>query len=90
MPDPKHKDAFKRMRQNEQSRARNRAYRSTMRTQIKKLNAAIGSGDVDGAKAQLPEAVSVIQRLAQKGIIHKRQAARRVGRLTRHVNEMSS
>ena len=44
MPDHKHQDAFKRMRQNEKRRVRNRAYRSRMRTEIKKLRVAIEAG----------------------------------------------
>ena len=86
---PTHKDAEKRMRQSARLRMRNRHYRSMMRSQIKKLRAAVDGGSVEEAKAQLPKAVSVIQRVAQKGIIHRRQAARRVSRLTLAVNKLS-
>ena len=89
MPDHKHKDAFKRMRQNEKSRIRNRAYRSQMRTEIKKLRVVIEAGDAAAAGVQLPKTVSMIHRLAQKGIIHRKQAARRVRRLSRSVNALS-
>ena len=89
MPDHKHQDAFKRMRQNAKRRARNRTYRSRMRTEIKKLRVAIDAGDSAAAKEQLPKAVSIIHRLAQKGIIHRKQAARRVSRLSHSVNALS-
>jgi small subunit ribosomal protein S20 len=81
-----HKDAIKRDRQNQKRRLRNRHFRSMMRTEIKKLRKAIDAGDASNAAASLPETVSVIQRLAQKGIIHKSQAARRVSRLALQIN----
>jgi small subunit ribosomal protein S20 len=77
---------MKRMRQNAKLRARNRHYRSTMRTEIKKVREAIASGDHAAASAQLPSAVAIIQRLAQKGIIHSRQANRRVSRLYKAIS----
>ena len=82
-----HKDALKRIRQNAVRRQRNKHYRSMMRTEIKKLNSAIDAGDAAAAKAQLPKTVSLIQRVAQKGIIHRKQAASRVSRLSLAVNE---
>ena len=85
-----HNDALKRNRQNIVRRARNRHYRTMMRTQIKKLNAAIDSGDAAAAQAALPATVSLIQRVAGKGIIHRRQAARRVSRLTNKVVALAS
>ena len=89
MPDHKHQDAFKRMRQNTKRRARNRTHRNRMRTEIKKLRLAIEAGDSSAAQAQLPKTVSMIQRVAQKGIIHRKQAARRVSRLAQSVNALS-
>ena len=85
---PNHKDAIKRLRQSKDRRNRNRHYRTKMRGQIKALNALIETGDADAAKAMLPKTVSEIQRVAQKGIIHSRQAARRVSRLSLAVNAL--
>jgi len=85
-----HKDAIKRARQSSERRLRNRGYRTRMRNQIKKLRSAIEAGDVDTAKALLPDTVSIIQRVSQKGVIHKRNASRRVSRLTHAVNGMSA
>ena len=76
-----HSDAMKRIRQNETRRTRNRHYKSMMRTKTKQLRAAISSGDTETATAMFPQTVSLINRLASKGIIHKNQAARRVSRL---------
>ena len=85
-----HKSALKRIRQNAKRRAHHRHYRSSMRTEIKKLLTAIDAGDAEAAKAQLPGTVSIIQRVAQKGIIHRRQAARRVSRLSGKVNALNA
>mgnify|MGYP001171936587 FL=1 len=80
--------AIKRNRQNAKRRAHNRHYRSYMRTQIKNLRSAIDSGDAAAAKDLLPLAVASIQKVAQKGIIHKKNAARRVSRLSKSVNAL--
>ncbi|MED5373489.1 MAG: 30S ribosomal protein S20 [Myxococcota bacterium] len=85
-----HADALKRMRQNAKRRMRNRHYRATMRTQIKKVRVAIEAGDAETAAANLNGAVSIIQRLATKGIIHRNQASRRVARLYKAVNKLKA
>ena len=77
--------AIKRNRQNAKRRAHNRHYRSTMRTQIKRVRAAIEAGDKAAAQALLPGTVAINQRVAQKGIIHKRNAARRGSRLNKAI-----
>ena len=69
---------------------RNRAYRTRMRNQIKRLRAAVDAGDVEVAQTELQTAVSVIQKLASKGVIHRNQAARRVQRLAHAVKGMSA
>ena len=85
-----HKDAIKRMKQNQKRRAKNRHYRSTMRSQIKKVRAAVEANDAATASAELNKAVSIIQRLASKKIIHKRNADRRVARLYAAVNKLKA
>jgi len=85
-----HQDARKRARQSIERRLRNRHYRSRMRNEIKKLRTAIEAGDSEAAQALLPGTVGMIQKIAQKGVIHKRNASRRVSRLTRAVNAIGS
>ena len=82
-----HKDAVKRHRQNQKRKAYNKHYKSTMRTMTKKFRAAAESNDAESLKALLPAATQLIQKLAQKGIIHKNQAARRVSRLHKLSNQ---
>ena len=79
------KSAEKRNRQNEQNRLRNRAHRSRLRTAIKKLRTAVASGDAGAAKELLPETLSIIDKTAQKGVIHDNAASRYKSRLAHQV-----
>jgi small subunit ribosomal protein S20 len=79
---PNHKSAEKRVRQNEKRREVNRGNRSRLRTGIKKLRAALESGDAGSAQAILPATVSLIDKAVQKGVLHRNAAARYKSRLT--------
>ena len=83
-----HKDAIKRARQSIKRRLTNRHDRSTMRTEIKKLRAAIEEGDLTVAEQLLPGTVSILQKYAQKGLIHPRNASRHVSRLSLAVHAL--
>ena len=85
-----HKSAEKRMRQNDRKNEVNSRNRGTLRTQIKKLRAAVDSGDATSAKNILTETVSVIDKSVQKGVLHKNAAARHKSRLTGTVNKLSA
>ncbi|MEX0648205.1 MAG: 30S ribosomal protein S20 [Balneolaceae bacterium] len=82
---PQHKSAIKRMRQNEKRRQHNKTRRSKMRTLVKKVTSAT---DKETAEKNLKEAVSFLDRLSVKGIIHPNTAARKKSKLTRHVNNL--
>ncbi len=82
--------ARKRARQNDKARAHNASLRSMARTYIKKVLAAVESGDAEGAKAALAAAVPVIDRIADKGIIHKNKAARHKSRLNAKVKAIAA
>ena len=82
--------AKKRARQAEKRRAHNASLRSLVRTNIKKVVAAIDTGDADQAKAAYAAAVPVIDRMADKGIIHKNKAARHKSRLNAQVKALSA
>ena len=77
--------AKKRARQAEVSRRRNASQRSMVRTAIKKVQSAVGAGDYATAQAAYLAAVPVIDRMADKGIMHKNKAARHKSRLTAQV-----
>jgi small subunit ribosomal protein S20 len=85
-----HKSAEKRIRQNERRNEVNRRNRSSLRTQVKALRAAIAAGDQEQAKAALNETVSLIDKSIQKGVLHRNAAARYKSRLTVRVNQMSA
>jgi small subunit ribosomal protein S20 len=84
-----HKSAEKRVRQNVKRNAINRASRSKLRTQIKKLRTALGVSDKPGSTELLNPTVSLIDKMVNKGIIHKNTAARYKSRLTKHVSELA-
>ena len=84
---PNHKSAEKRVRQNEKRRVLNRGNRSKVRTYIKKMRAALDSGKSEEIQSVLPEAISVIDKAVQKGVMHKNAAARYKSRLTLRANQ---
>ena len=82
--------AKKRARQAEKRRTHNASLRSLVRTKIKHVVAAIVTGDAEQAKAALDSAVPVIDRMADKGIIHKNKAARHKSRLNAQVKALAA
>lgn len=81
--------ARKRVRQNATHRARNRWRLRTMREAIKTFEAKLSAGNKGEAKEALRSVCSIIDRTAQKGVIHKSQAARRKSRLTAKLKAAS-
>ncbi len=77
------KSAIKRARQNEKRRVANRIYRSTARTRVKKVRLLVEAGNLEQAEVQIASAISALDRAAEKGIIHKNNAARRKSRLVK-------
>ena len=82
--------ARKRARQAQNHRTRNVSHRSKVRTYIKKVVAAVETGDREAADAALAEAIPVIDKMAGKGIMHRNKAARHKSRLTARVNALSA
>lgn len=68
----------------------NKHRRSMMRGQIRKVEEAIASGDASAAAAALQTAQPEIMRSAQKGIVHKNTASRKISRLSKRVKALSS
>lgn len=85
-----HKSAEKRNRQAQIRRLRNRINRSKMKNVVRSLYTAIDSGSVEEAKEALQVAVPVIAKTASKGTIHKKNASRKISRLTRRVNALEA
>lgn len=83
------KSAKKRILVNRTKADRNKAIRSGVKTAIKKVFAAIESGDKTAASSELRSAIKVIEMAASKGVYHKNNAARKVSRITKAVNKMA-
>jgi len=81
--------ARKRARQAEMTRQRNASQKSALRTAVKKVKKAIESGDKAGAAKQLVDSQSVIDRIAEKKIVHKNLASRTKSRLAQAIKAMS-
>src|ERR1044072_8892179 len=84
---PNHKSAEERVRQSEKRRAINRGHKTKVRTYLKKLRAALDTGKSDEIQKVLPDAISVIDKSVQKGVLHKNAAARYKSRLTVQANQ---
>lgn len=83
------KSAKKRIIVNRTRAERNKSIRSGVKTAMKKVFAAIESGDKNAAKAELASATRVIEKAATKGVYHKNNAARKVSRISKAVNQMA-
>lgn len=82
------KSALKRIRQDEKRRARNRIIRSRTRTFVKNAKQAIAEGDSAEAVKAVQQAISALDKAAQKGVIHRNNAARRKSRLMKRFNAL--
>jgi small subunit ribosomal protein S20 len=85
-----HKSAEKRNRQATVQRMRNRAIKSRMKNTIRQVDEAIAAGSVEKAMEALKLAIPVIAKTGAKGTIHKKNASRKVSRLTKRVNSMQT
>lgn len=84
------KSAKKAVRQISRRTVANKGRRSQMRSSVRKVEEAIASGNKDAAQAALREAEPVMARTAQKGILHRRAAARKVSRLAKRIGAMGT
>ena len=82
---PNTKSAKKRLRQNVAQRERNRAIKSALRTQCRKVREAIAEGDVDRAEAEFQKAAKQLDRAGSRNIIHQNCAARTKSRLSAKI-----
>ena len=82
--------ARKRAKQNQVRRVRNHAQRATVRTAVKKFEAALEASDVEAAKTAYQDTVSKIDRAVVKGLHHKNRAARLKSRLNKRLKEIAA
>jgi len=82
------KSQIKRNRQNLKRRERNRQFRGSARTSVKKARTVIEKGETQEAEIAVKSAISTLDHVAQKGIIHKNNAARRKSRLMKRLAQI--
>ena len=75
---------LKRVRQSNKNKKRNKHYKSLLSTTIKKVKAL----DKKDAQVELKNAIKTIDKIAAKGIIHKKNASNKKSKLTKHVNQL--
>jgi len=81
------KSALKRTKIARIRTARNAAYKSMMKTAIRRFETSLKENDLTGSQENLRKATRIIDKLASKGIIHKNTAARKKSRLTKRFNK---
>lgn len=80
-----HASALKAHRQSLNNREHNRQFRARLRNALKSIRAAIDGNDLAAAKSALKDTISLIDRMASKGIIHRNAAGRYKSRLTTRI-----
>ena len=84
-----HASALKAHRQSLVHRERNRRFRSQLRTTLKQIRSVIDGKDKATAKKQLGAAISLIDKMASKGVIHRNTASRYKSRLSARLSKAS-
>jgi small subunit ribosomal protein S20 len=82
------KSAIKRIKQNHKRRLRNRLFSGRARTFVRNARSNLETGSPEDARTTTLVAISALDKAAEKGIIHKNNAARRKGRLMRRLAQM--
>ena len=82
------KSQIKRNKQNQKRRMRNRVYRGTARTYVRKAEAAIKVGDAQASQEEVLKAIKALDKASSKGVINKNNAARRKSRMVKKLNTM--
>jgi len=85
-----HKSALKKARQSEAARLRNMFHKSRAKSAVKEVRTHLSENDPEKAKETLKHTVSILQKTASKGVIHKKKAARKISRLARAVNQAAA
>ena len=84
------KSALKANRQNIRRREHNRQMRSKLRSALKAIRTSLEAKDLSGAKAALSATVSIVDKMATKGIIHRNTAGRYKSRLSARMSKATA
>jgi small subunit ribosomal protein S20 len=85
-----HRSAIKRHRQSEARRLRNSSVKTSIRTAVKKVRENVKEGKEEDARLSLAKTVSLLDGAVSKGVLHRRNASRKISRLTVAVNSIAS
>ena len=85
-----HRSAIKQDRQSKQRRMRNIRTKSYVKTMVKRVREAVAQRDVGGSMESLAKAIRALDKSASKGVIHRKTASRKISRLTKSVNALTS
>lgn len=85
-----HRSAVKRHAQSETKRLRNKAYKSELKTATKKVGEAATAGNAEDAAKNLKEVTVLLDKAVTKNVLHRNNASRKISRLTKAVNAISS
>ena len=86
---PNIKSAKKRVELSKISNARNKMYKSTLKSTLKKFDTAVAEGDREKADSAFKAAVKMVDQSVTKGILHKNNAARKKSSMTVKLNHMA-
>lgn len=84
------KSAIKRVNTNNKKRLENQVFKSTMRTEIKKVEKLIEANQIEEAKTALNATVKAIDKAVSKGAIHKNNGNRQKARLAKMINNATA
>jgi len=85
-----HKSTIKRAKQSEARRLRNMSVKTKTKKAVKDVRIAVAENSEEKARENLKKAISITQKAASKGVIHKKKASRKISRLARQVNQITS
>ena len=84
------KSQFKRNRQNEKRRLRNKSVKSALKTAVRKFHESVAAGDVEATTALLRDATRKLDKAASKGVIHPNQAANRKSAIAKRLTSAAA
>lgn len=87
---PKDKSTAKRIRQNEKNRSRNRAFKSRLKTEVRKVLESCDAGNKESAETALKNTIPVIDEAVSKGILHRNTGSRKISRITKKVARLNA
>ena len=82
---PRDKSTAKRIRQNEKNRLKNKAFKSRLKTEVRKVLESCNSGNKESAEKALKKTIPVIDKAVSKGVLHRNTGSRKISRISKRV-----